>query len=570
MKTNIFVKGASALMLTAVLAGCSDDYLNREPITYVDETRITATVDNAQLALWGACRSMYFGYNIGQNVQFMNGEAWINTMYGEVYGQDAFYALWQDYDSQFMKGGYLRQKNYWMAQMPWMYSYNLIAQCNKILDYIDTAEGTEAEREYIKAGLLTIRSHAYVKLIQFFGARYEDYITNPDTELCPLRLTYSTGDCPNSTQKEVVEQVEKDLDLAISLYEKNSQYNRSFIWEPNKAVAQGIYARLAMVMHEWQKAYDLAKASRANYPVMTADEYLGGFNEPNGEWMWCNYNDPNDQYTGTFSWGAQYCCNGAYPYTWGYGAGAINYDLYKLTDEKDIRRKLYWTPDKPLGILGKQAYFWHASYVNTSNMSMNVTSANGSPSTMALALKSYANSMVPGGDISKFGVQAYRSTDDASENLIGIVPFGAQFKFWGSGAFSNSSVPFMRGAEMALIEAEAAYMLGKEGDAKAALNDVNSQRIENYSCTTSGQALLDEIRLTRRIELWGEGFCWTDLKRWNLPMVRREWKATDKESGNIPPGFGCNVEPTELEGWRIIIPDVEVNYNSLIKRYSNN
>lgn len=566
MKKNILVKGASALMFAAMLTGCASDYLEREPITYTDETRIASTVENLQKGLWGACRSMYVGYDIGATVQFMNGESWINTMYGEVYAQDAWYAVWQDYDASFMKGDYLRQNNYWMPQMPWSYCYNLIAQCNKLLDYVDKAEGAEEDREFIKAQLLTLRSHAYIKLVQYFGARYEDS-PNGDVQLCPLRITYSTGDVAMSTQKEVIDQIYKDLTSAIELY-TNSGKGRTYAWEPDIEIAQGLFARIAMVNHDWQKAYDMAKAARADYPIMSADEYCGGFNKPNKEWMWNNYNDPVDENIGTFTWGAQYTCNGAYVYTWGFGAGAINYDLYKQTDPNDIRRELYWTPDKPLPRTLKPAHFWNPEYVQASNMNMNTKTENGSVSMMAQALRLYSNTKVPGGDISAFGVQAYRSTDDPSEELVGIVPFGAQYKFWGAGAISNSSVPFMRGAEMALIEAEAAYMLHQPEDAIKALTDVNSQRIPNYSCTKSGNDLLEEIRLTRRIELWGEGFCWTDLKRWNLPSIRREWKAGDMTSGNIPVGFGSVVQPTDLDGWRITVPDAEVNYNSLIQRYS--
>ena len=36
----------------------------------------------------------------------------------------------------------------------------------------------------------------------------------------------------------------------------------------------------------------------------------------------------------------------------------------------------------------------------------------------------------------------------------------------------------------------------------------------------SGQALIDEVLIQRRIELWGEGRNWTGLKRLNLPFQR--------------------------------------------------
>lgn len=38
--------------------------------------------------------------------------------------------------------------------------------------------------------------------------------------------------------------------------------------------------------------------------------------------------------------------------------------------------------------------------------------------------------------------------------------------------------------------------------------------------TNTGQALIDEIMVQRRVELWGEGFRFLDLKRLNLPLDR--------------------------------------------------
>ncbi|MCM1236847.1 MAG: RagB/SusD family nutrient uptake outer membrane protein, partial [Ruminococcus flavefaciens] len=212
MKSNIFVKGILGLMVAAGMASCSSDYLELEPITNIDETKMFENVDNAQRALWGVCRSMYMGYTTGENIQFMNGESWINTMYGEVYGSDAFYYRWQLYGTDFMKGNYLRQANYWMPQMPWMYSYNLIVQCNRIIENIDNCEGTEDERKYVKAQALTIRAHAYTKLLQYFGPRFEES-NNGEALVCPLRLKYGTEDLPMASFKDVMTQIYNDLDV---------------------------------------------------------------------------------------------------------------------------------------------------------------------------------------------------------------------------------------------------------------------------------------------------------------------------------------------------------------------
>lgn len=567
MKTNIIFKGAMALTVVAGLASCSSDYLEREPITSVDETTVMADVSMARRTLYGICRAMYYGYDIGQNVQFMNGEGWINTMYGEVYGSDAYYTLWSDFGPEFMRGDYLRMNNYWMPQMPWGYAYNLIQQANKLLNRIDAAEGTQAERDFIKAQAKTFRAHAYVKLIQLYGPRWED-AKPADDLVCVLRLDGGTEDLPLSTMQAVLDQIKSDLDDAIALYESCGQ-QRIHIYEPDIQVAKGIYARIAMVTHDWATAQKMAHEAREGHEIMSNEQYLSGFNEANQEWIWANDNDPSDPYIGLYNWGALLACNGPYVAAWGYGAGAMNYDLWKQMDSKDIRRKLYWMPGvvsfrRPLS----NNSYWNKDLVESSNMNMNTRNQQGGETLMATYLRTYANQMTPGGDASRFTGLAYRNKSvNPEDQLIGTVPFGAQFKFWGSGPYGNLQVPFMRGAEMAFIEAEAAYRLGDEATAISCIEEINKKRVEGYTCTKSGDDLLAEIQLSKRLEMWGEGFCWTDLKRWNLPMVRRAWKEGDPESNNIPEGFATTVTPDEHNGWRIILPNSEVNYNSLVQLY---
>lgn len=564
MKKNIIYKGAFALVAAASLASCASDYLDREPITLIDETQMLSTVDNAQRAVFGACRSMNAAYQVGGTIQFMNGEAWINTMYNEVFASDAYYALWQSYGADFMNGSYLRVSNFWMPQMPWMYCYNIINQVNKVLDSIDTAEGPDKDRAFVKAQALTLRAHGYIKLVQLYGPRWED-ANGGDVDVAPLRLTAGTGDHEIATMGQIIDQIYKDLDDAIALY-KESGYHRSYGWEPDVEIAQGLYARIAMIKHDWAKARDMAAAARADYPIMSGEQYLDGFNTANQEWLWYNDNISEDPELGTYCWGALYACNGGYVSHWGFGAGAINYDLFRKMDKNDIRRQLYFTPESDLPPFIRRNSFWNTTYIDDSNMNLNKVN-NGTPTQLAIALRSYSAQHIPSAGISYFVNLPYRDNDDPSSDLVGIVPFGAQFKFWGSGPFSNTSVPYMRGAELAFLEAEAAYMLGDENHAREILVEVNGKRVEGYSTTATGEALLDEIRTSKRIELWGEGFCWTDLKRWNMHMIRRPWVRGDVNSNNIPPLFQCDVNPSDINGWRVIIPNAEADYNDLIEKF---
>lgn len=563
MKNNIFIKGVAGLLVAGSLASCSSDYLQLEPETSIDTSTVTGSVEGAQLALIGLCRSMYMGYSVGETqIRFFQGEASIMTFYGDVFSPDYYNSLWGNFGPDFWKWGYFQDDTTWIPSMMWMYAYNLINQANVILSGIDTATGDLATREFIKAQALTFRAHGYVRLLQAYGPRWADAKGGEEPAVV-LRTTPGVGGAPMATTGEILDLIYSDLDDALELYQKSGQ-KRTEIWEPDADVARGIYARAALLKDDWATAQKMAKDARKNYPIMTADEYKAGFANANGEWMWCNANDINDQYIGYWSWGAMYACNGAYVAFWGYGAGAMNIDLWRQMDENDIRRDLYWMPDNimkvPAGVRGmiKPANFWTERCIDASNMNMNSMQLN-----MTNSIRRYGTMMIPNEDVETFGTP-YTPDGGYKEDSQGkfVIPFGAQYKFWGIGKYSNSSVPFMRGAEMLLTEAEAAYHNHDENTARACLNELNKLRIEGYNCTSSGEALLDEIRLTRRVEMWGEGQNWFDFKRWNLPFEQRAWVADDPTSGNIPLTLSATHDTDYCNGWRMCIPKSETQYNN--------
>lgn len=82
---------------------------------------------------------------------------------------------------------------------------------------------------------------------------------------------------------------------------------------------------------------------------------------------------------------------------------------------------------------------------------------------------------------------------------------------------------FMRAAEMYLIEAEGLARQGaaQEAAARTVLETLIKSRYPAYSAAGfSGAALISEILLQRRIELWGEGFSLLDIKRLKTGLNR--------------------------------------------------
>lgn len=367
-------------------------------------------------------------------------------------------------------------------------------------------------------------------------------------------------------------------------------------------------ARAALIKHDWRTAADKAAVAREKYTIMDDKGLYNGCLTQTSETMWSM--DPEFSTTYYWSWGSLYSCNGAYISNWDIGAGAINIDLYNKLDANDKRRAFFWTPDKLKGIAKmfnpggiKESDFWNPEMVNELKQ-LNMTSTNaynkndkklglGMLNVVAYWLNDYYQNVFTGDrklleneenlyNLCKIKEKSNNNKRDirfkladGSSHYVSPYPvqFGAECKFWSIAPYGAMEMPWMRASEMALTEAEAYYRLGDEGKAIKALTDVQSMRIPNYTCSKSGDQLFDEIMTARRIELWGEGFNFTDIKRWNIERTRRIWVARDVKSGNVPKSEWSGYDDSGIQklsskkycnGWRFTIPAYEYRYNNAI------
>lgn len=134
-------------------------------------------------------------------------------------------------------------------------------------------------------------------------------------------------------------------------------------------------------------------------------------------------------------------------------------------------------------------------------------------------------------------------------------------KFLVATSGSNGDVPLMRAAEMYLIEAEAKVRQNDNAGAADVLYTLMVNRDPNYvKSTNTGEALLEEILVNRRIELWGEGFRFYDLKRMN--------QALDRRGANHSPTLTNNLMqvPAGDIRWEFLFPQDEINANGNIQQ----
>jgi hypothetical protein len=129
-------------------------------------------------------------------------------------------------------------------------------------------------------------------------------------------------------------------------------------------------------------------------------------------------------------------------------------------------------------------------------------------------------------------------------------PF-ANIKFGDKGDWTMDYV-YMRAAEMVLIEAEALAAQGNGTEAAVALKDLMEKRDESWNATSVS---VDDVFLQRRIELWGEGFNFFDLKRLGKGVVRNYVGSNHRTKVDIEAG---------AVDWVYQIPTTEMQENPKI------
>ena len=119
---------------------------------------------------------------------------------------------------------------------------------------------------------------------------------------------------------------------------------------------------------------------------------------------------------------------------------------------------------------------------------------------------------------------------------------------------------YMRVSEMYLIEAEGlARQTGKDAEAIAVLEELVKARFPGYSAAgLSGNDLINEILLQRRIELWGQGFALIDIKRLNQGLDRPQGPG-NHGAPNFNPGI-YNTSPADPK-FIMRIPQRELDNN---------
>ena len=150
--------------------------------------------------------------------------------------------------------------------------------------------------------------------------------------------------------------------------------------------------------------------------------------------------------------------------------------------------------------------------------------------------------------------------DKTQKTAAAQLPY-ANVKFGDDGNWTMDYM-YMRAAEMYLIEAEALVRQGKNTEAATALKPLMAKRQPSWNKTS---VTLADVLLQRRIELWGEGFAFFDLKR-NNKGIDRTYSGNNHLAGELNQ---LKVEAQDVR-WTYQIPQTEMQENDQLTSADQN
>lgn len=483
MKKIFKYLGSSAAVAACALTltGCVEETLPQSDMAtdeiVAESTSATEGLANGMPAyvtdVWSTSSHCYFGYPAEMIVRDMlTGDY---THVGET-GYSHFIS-WNR--NQYMGQDYMKQ------QFHWNYYYGFLSSVNGVIRAIDEETAAPGPLGYLGTAL------AYRAMLYLDLARMYEFLPNdkfPDGKNSEgntvLNLTVpivdhlitekEAEDNPRATREEMFAFILGDLDKAEKYIVNQTNTNNNSM--PDLACVYGLKARLYMWVEQYDKAKEFARKaiSAAKVAPISEARALGlttGYNT-SSDFMWCA-NQNSETYavqTGIINWTSWVSNQTTFGYT---GASTMLHvvmdkSMYERISDTDWRKK-QWVAPAGSALEGQTPFM---------------------------------------SDLDKETMPAYASVKfrpnagDAEDYLTGAA----------------SAVPLMRVEEMYFIEAEAAEHVAA-GTGIALLTDFMKQ-YRDPAYAYAGEDAIDEIVFQKRVELWGEGHTFFDIKRLDMSVTR--------------------------------------------------
>ena len=414
----------------------------------------------------------------------------------------------------------------------WNQCYKNIKVANDVLKSVDLENLSDVAKSYVGQAY-AMRAFEYFTLIQIYQFSYKGH---EDAAGVPI-VTEKTAEAeannnPRAAVKDVYKQIMDDLNTAID-YLTDSRSAKS---EINRQVAYGLRARVNLVMQNWSDAAADAKKAAEGYTPLSKDAAAApGFNDVSASnWIWGNIVDESNDIvqSGILNFPSMMCSFTGNGYSPTYACRMINSKLWKEIPSTDVR-KGWWIDENLNSPIVNPKYVVHQEDEDED------------------------------GNVVKY-LAVYNQTGDEVADITEPytnVKFGAYKNQYGN-ELNACDIPLMRVEEMILIQAEATAMGGNVEEGKRILeNFVRTYRDPSYTCNaTTAEGVQDAVWFQRRIELWGEGFSFTDLLRLKKPL--------DRTGANYEVSVRFNL-PAESPIFLYLIPEDEENHNEALVGNNN-
>lgn len=392
-----------------------------------------------------------------------------------------------------------RDPTFRRVRFTWYYFYELINQVNTLID--GTQKSTtiaDGDKTRLIAEARALRAFFYFELAREFQLSYGKDPNAPGVPIYTAPSNETTTGNPRGTLQQTYDQINSDIGYAL----QNLNASRTLKDQVNINVAWGLAARIYLEQGKWADAEDAAVHAREGY-ALDAGGYHNNYNGlTSPEVIWglpqTLGNGGQSLYYGTPSSFFDQTQASAYHAFW------MSEELVSQFSATDARFTFFQTGPDP-----GQPNFCATNKFGKGNGTA-VTLLNG---------------------------------QDVEQNSIDF----------------EESINMMRVGEMYLIQAEALARQDKEPDAQEVLFELQKNRDDALvsSSGNTGEALIDEILLERRKELYGEmGVDWLDAKRLQLPI--------DRTGSNHAPALAY-VIPANDPRFNLKIPQSEMQANKSLK-----
>lgn len=259
-----------------LLAGCSGDFLDKEPTDSVSSDEV-GVPGNAERLFNGAWYNLFEYGTTYANIGYRALQCQDDMMADDVVSRPAY-----GFNSSYQFNDIAIPNNS-RTSFAWYLIYKTIDNCNTAI----AIDGDSEEFFQAKGQALALRAFCYLHLAQHYQFTYLKDPTAPCVPIYTEPTTSETAPKAKSTVAQVYQRVFDDLNLAQS-YLKN--YTRKGDWQkfkPNTNVVNGLLARAYLLTGQWEEAAKAAAAARQGYSLMTTTaEYEGFNNVSNKEWIW--------------------------------------------------------------------------------------------------------------------------------------------------------------------------------------------------------------------------------------------------------------------------------------------